>query len=436
MVNKPALVVLLVAVVLGITSIGPSLRQYFKVAGVFRDMPNTVLAQDDHLIYIEDTIQCEDIHHHPETNQLFLACEDNYDVRFEWFPPLAKFLNSSKAEHSSGSIHVVDPVIKTSRRLIFKDFDGPFITHGIDVISDPESTAPAVFIFAINHAPDASSCTGSTSHEDCAWRASSRVEVFRHVLGSTTADHVRTVQHPLISTPNDVLALDTSSFLITNDYHHKEGLLRHFELLTWRPWSTAVHVNFQHGTSFKGTEGVKAKVVLDNIYNLNGLGRARDGQIAIGRAGAGAIELAHISPENQTIQITQHLQMDSTVDNPSYFTDPYADESFDGSGYIIAGLAKAADILHTAGDPNALDPSIVWYVPTKPGGRGSAVKASEVTPRPIFQDDGRRLRFSTTAVLVGIDPKLEGGQRWAWLFVTGALAKGAVAVKVNLEALV
>jgi hypothetical protein len=234
-----------------------------------------------------------------------------------------------------------------------------------------------------------------------------------------------------------VLALDPNSFIITNDYYHKEGLMRHVELLAWPlKWSTAIHVSFQHGSSLKDAEGVTAKVALDNFYNLNGLGRGRDGEVVIGRAGAGAIEFAHVSPENQTLDVFDHLQADSTVDNPSYFADPYADDSFDGSGYVIAGLGKAADLLHTAGDPDALDPSIVWFIPTKPGGRGAAVKAGNVTPRLMFHDDGKRIRFATTAVLVGIDPKLENGQRWAWLFVTGALAKGAVAVKVNLEALV
>ena len=38
----------------------------------------------------------------------------------------------------------------------------------------------------------------------------------------------------------------------------------------------------------------------------------------------------------------------------------------------------------------------------------------------------------SAAVLVAIDPKLEGGKKKAWLFVTGFLSTNAIAVKVDL----
>jgi len=326
---------------------------------------------------------------------------------------------------------------KASRRLEFVNFDGPYNTHGIDVISDPDSTEPAVFIFAVNHVPDANTCPGPTSHQDCVWRSSSRVEVFRHVLGSTTISHVRSVAHPLISTPNDVLARDPFSFYVTNDYFYKEGPVRQFELMFWlAKWSTTVFVEFQVVSPPNATAGVTVKVALDGLYNQNGLGRGRNGEIMIGRAGAGAVEIGHISADNNTISVVDTFYMDSTVDNPSYFADPYASEAFDGSGYVFAGLARAADILETTKSPEALDGSMVWFVPTKPRDNTGGSKASDVAPRLIFEDDGSRLRFGTTAVLVAVDPKLEGGQRWAWLFATGPYAKRAVAVKVNLETFV
>jgi len=111
MFNKSALLVLLVAVLLGVSSIGPQLARYLKVVGVFRHPTGMPVSNADHLVYIDDTVQCEDIHYHQDSNQLFLACEDSPEARFEWFPPLAIFHNSSKAALGRGSIHVVDPLV-------------------------------------------------------------------------------------------------------------------------------------------------------------------------------------------------------------------------------------------------------------------------------------------------------------------------------------
>jgi hypothetical protein len=50
----------------------------------------------------------------------------------------------------------------------------------------------------------------------------------------------------------------------------------------------------------------------------------------------------------------------------------------------------------------------------------------------LFEDDGKRLRSAATAVLIGIGPKLEGGKKKGWLFVTGFYSQHMVAVKVDL----
>ncbi|RSL55387.1 hypothetical protein CEP54_009419 [Fusarium duplospermum] len=428
MFGKPALIVLVLSVLcLPYTR---SLTRLVRVLGFFREKNSTIVQDPSHLIFINDTIQCEDIHFEEESGKIFLACEDSYEGRFEWFPPLANFHNPSLAAESTGSIHVVDPESKKSQRLKFVNFRGPFNTHGIDVIPDHESTEAAVYIFVVNHPPDLAKCPDAMDLKGCKANAASRIEIFHHVIGSDVATHLRSVQHPLISTPNDILARNPHSFYVTNDHYYKEGALRFFEVVFWgAKWSTTVFIELDSLTSTDTTADVNARVAASGIHNQNGLGRGRSGEILIGCAGSGVLKVGKASSENPAIQFVSSIKLDSTIDNPSYFRDPYANSTFDASGYILAGLSRAADLPKTTTDPNGNDGSMVWYVPSRQG----AEESSTMSPRLLFEDDGQRIRFATAAVMVAVDPKLEDGQRWAWLFVTGAFAKGVLAVKINLE---
>ncbi|KAL2670086.1 hypothetical protein Neosp_014967 [[Neocosmospora] mangrovei] len=428
MFSKPAFLVLILSF-LCLPYI-QSLTRFVKVLGFFREKNSTIVQDPSHLILIDDTIQCEDIHFEEQSGKLFLACEDSYEGRFEWFPPLANFHDPSLAAKSTGSIHVVDPELKQSQRLKFVNFKGPFNTHGIDVIPDQESVEAAVYIFAVNHPPNLEKCPDAGDLKECDASAASRIEIFHHVIGSDVATHLRSVQHPLISTPNDILAQSPHSFYVTNDHYYKEGALRFLEVVYWGArWSTTVFVELDSLTSTNPTGDVKAQVAVSGIHNQNGLGRGRPGEILIGCAGRGVLEVGKASTEHPAVQIVSSIKLDSTIDNPSYFVDPYANSTFDASGYVLAGLSRAADLPKATTDPNGADGSMVWYVPSRQG----AAESSTMSPKLLFEDDGERIRFATAAVMVAIDPKLEQGQRWAWLFVTGALAKSVLAVKINLE---
>lgn len=261
------------------------------------------------------------------------------------------------------------------------------------------------------------------------------MEIFHHVVGSDVATHLRSVQHPLVSTPNDVLARDARSFYVTNDHYYKDGFMRFFEMLYWgAKWSTTIFVEVESLAATANPEdGVTARVAASGIYNQNGLGRGQPGEILIGCAGNGVLEIGQASASDPTIHVTASVKFDSTIDNPSYFLDPYANSTFNASGYILPGLSQAAYIRQTSVDPNGTNGGMVWFVPVHPGSQDKSSETGPLLPRLLFQDDGSRLRTATAGVLVAVDPRLEQGQRWAWLFVTGFLSRSALAVKVNLE---
>lgn len=75
---------------------------------------------------------------------------------------------------------------KASKRLAFENFDDPFVTHGIDVIPDPNASgAEAVYIVAVNHVPNQAVYPRDGSSPEVAPssapRGASRIDVFQYV---------------------------------------------------------------------------------------------------------------------------------------------------------------------------------------------------------------------------------------------------------------
>ncbi|KAM0206830.1 hypothetical protein ACHAQI_008055 [Fusarium lateritium] len=396
------------------------------VLGAFRQPVNTIVDDAD-FIAIDDTMLCEDIHLHSSSGLLFTACEDSYESRFSWFPGLGVLHDPLTGSKSRGSIHVIDPKTFTSKRLEFENFSGPFITHGIDVISDPESQE-SVYVFAINHVPHPDylqRVVDGKSHDKYDGnKAASQVDIFHHLIGSSTVRYVRSISHPLIQTPNDIAAVSPTSFYVTNDHYYREGFLRQIEDVYYGgKWSTTIFVQIKDMKAKDSTAGIEASVALTGLHNNNGLGHGKtSNEIAIGSASSGDIHIASIQA-NQTLKVLETIGLDGCVDNPSYFSDSFASVNGDSSGFISAGLSKGLDLGKSIGVADGAEPVMIWLVKPKDG---------KWEKKLLFEDDGKRLRSAAAAVLIGIDPALEGGKKKGWLFATGFYSRSVVAVKVDL----
>ncbi|MCJ1401531.1 hypothetical protein MMC11_004746 [Xylographa trunciseda] len=391
-----------------------------QVLGISRSFGTIENIHGEDLRVIPDTLYCEDLHHHLPSGLLFGASEDNSENRWKWFPPITIFSDPTALGH--GTIVVIDPKTFTTTRLTLPNFPGPFVTHGIDIYSPPDDPT-SVYIFAVNHLPNPLYLSSPTSRSIPAAR--SRIELFHHTLGSPSATHLRSIYHPLIRTPNDIYAINSTSILVTNDHYYRSGLLRTYEEIGWQslaPWTDLIALSLTdpYATTDNGndTTGVTASVARKGIHNNNGLGHGRaPGEILINDASGGMLVVAQLDP----FRTIGSVQLPCTLDNPTYFADPYAASTGrDASGYVLAGLALAAKF------PKGDDPVMVWLV--QPEGKGKV----EWSQKLIFQDDGKALRSASTAVLVAIDPADNGGKKQAWLFVTGPLSFGVVVSRVDL----
>ena len=312
-----------------------------------------------------------------------------------------------------------------SQRLEFENFDGTFVTHGVDVIADPEDNA-AVYIYAINHVP----------HPDLP-KARSQVEVFHHVLGSSMIRHIRSVWHPLIRTPNDVLATSPSSFYITNDHLYAgHGIMRLIEdVYQNAKWTDTVLLHVDLATTGDSAAGVEASVALDRMHNNNGLAHGRSSkEILIASATGGELYFGDVSA-NGSLTVTETVEVDSVADNPSYFADPFAGSGIDMSGFVVPGVSRGIELADTVRNPNATNPVMVWLLRSRPS---TLEQLHPWDKRLLFADDGSRIRSASGAVLVAIDPSEapvashNKDIRKAWLFVTGFQSQNMIAVKVDL----
>lgn len=219
-------------------------------------------------------------------------------------------------------------------------------------------------------------------------------------------------------TPNDIYAVNLHEIYFTNDHYYREGHLRAVEdIMTTSRWSEVIHLEISDLNAKDAAEGIKAIVATDAMHNPNGLGHGRDdGEILIGRAAAGIMNIARRG-QSPTLSIIETIQLPHTVDNPSYFHDPYAQETGrDASGYVNAGLTRAGEFL------SGRDPVTVHLVSA----------SSDRTQKLLFQDDGKMVNTASTAVLVAIDPKKNEGKKQAWLFVVGPMAESVASLRVDL----
>jgi hypothetical protein len=303
------------------------------------------------------------------------------------------------------------------------------------VISDTSRRAgEAVYIFAVNHLPNPDFYSWSDGFSAKPLpegteipKARSQIEIFHHLVGSPSARHVRSVWHPQITTPNDILALSPTEFLLTNDHHYREGRMRELEdLYAGASWTNTLHVELSESSSAEASSGVKVSVAVDSIRNNNGLGHGRtDGEVLIASAAGGSLHLGELLTEKmgKTVKIHDVVLLDSGIDNPSYFADPFASSASDTSGFVLAGLSRFVDLPKSVGNPAGKDPVIVWY----------ARKTGEVwEKRMLFEDDSSTIRSASAAVLVALDPAEENGKRRAWLYTTGFVSSNIVAAKVDL----
>ena len=201
------------------------------------------------------------------------------------------------------------------------------------------------------------------------------------------------------------------------------------------PWSDIVHIDVTTSEVRSPDEGVSALVALQELHNNNGLAHTtsqRPQDVITTDATGGLVTRLRRNTDPsapKTLTVQEHVQVQTTLDNPSFFVDVYATPDNNASGLILAGMARAIDIGSAAKDPDFPMPVAVWHLRYN-GNDENLTSCPE--PILIFQDNGLSVRTASAAVLVGIDPKENDGKKQGWLFVTGFFTRSIAVAKIDL----
>ncbi|KAJ3505044.1 hypothetical protein NLJ89_g7624 [Agrocybe chaxingu] len=307
--------------------------------------------------HVPELAACEKIVLHQPSGVIYLACSTQ-SSRVHWTPAVSR-LNASGASFDD-YVATYDP--KTSRitRLKIEKFTSPrgLSLHGMDII--PSSSDPSeLFVYLVNHRPP----LGDLEAREVG--ADSAIEIFKTRLGGTTLTHMRTVEDPIIITPNDVIgSCDGKSFYFTNDHGEKVGLLR--ELDTLGRASTSVgYCHTEHGCHY----------AIQHMHANNGIARAPNGLIYVANCVRGGLYV--LEPQHDDMLVLRdYVSTDRSLDNLSV----------DSKGNVWA-----ADTLHMISkhfsDPSIPTPSSALRF-TVNRDNNTTTNGKNYLVEKLFEDDG------------------------------------------------
>nr|XP_009504906.1 PREDICTED: serum paraoxonase/arylesterase 2-like [Phalacrocorax carbo] len=129
---------------------------------------------------------------------------------------------------------------------INRGFDlASFNPHGISTYIDRDDT---VYLFVVNH-----------PHQK------STVELFEFVEDENSLVHLKTIQHDLLTSVNDIVAMGPDSFYATNDHYFSDFILMFLEMFLGLTWSNVVYYSPK-----------EVKEVAAGFYSANGINISPD----------------------------------------------------------------------------------------------------------------------------------------------------------------
>lgn len=238
-----------------------------------------------------------------------------------------------------GGIYVMDLDVDDARlfmRPITPNMPEQFRPHGISLFTADDGSRT---LMVVNH-------PGGDRHT---------VEIF-DLSADDVLTHRRTVEDPLIVSPNDVAAVSPDTFYVTND-HDRPGMDgRMMAAILASPITTVVF-----------HDGVTSRVVVDELAMANGIATSQDmSKVYVSELLARTLRIYARDPQSNALTPIDVAFLGTGVDN--------IDVAEDGSLWIGAHPQLATFAEH-ASDPASLSPSQVIVVRPFEGGGGEASTA-------------------------------------------------------------
>ncbi|KAF8482765.1 hypothetical protein DFH94DRAFT_729488 [Russula ochroleuca] len=315
-----------------------------------------------------ETLQaCEKIVLHPPSGLLYLACATPAKRR-HWLPAL-EVLQEDKVAFDD-YIATYDPATGAVTRLTFSGFPTSqgYSSHGLDIV--PSAANPReLFVYAINHRKP-------VNGQGKLVGADSVVEIFKTTVGGNTLTHVRTIESPIIDTPNDVVgSSDGRSFYFTNDHGVKVGFTRLLEFLGLARTSVGYcHVD----------DG--CKIAMAGLPGSNGIARAQNGTIYVANSKFGQIRVLE-EQNGHSLVLTDIIALDRLVDNLSIDTN---------GALWAAGFPDGLAFISAYHNSEKVAPSSALRITKNTGNK--AFFGEKLKVEKVFEDDGTLASAITSVV--------------------------------------
>jgi arylesterase/paraoxonase len=300
-----------IVVVVLVVIVAAAVLRTLWLAGQFRTLEPHF---DGTCVPVEGIAGAEDITIHPRTGVAYLSA---YDRRA-----------AQAGEMGGGGIFAYDLGSRSPRvRSLTPEAAPDFHPHGISLHVSRDG--PDV-LFVINHA--------AGRHT---------IEVYE--VGDDLLRHRETLSDPLLLSPNDLVAVDSERFYVTNDHGNLEGFRRTLEEYLRLPLSNVVYYD---GSQFREAAG--------GLQMANGINLSPDGQtLYVGSTIGRAVFVYDRDGETSNLVLREEVPLESGVDNIEV----------DAGGILwIGSHPKLLDVVAHASTPTRLAPSQVFRLePRKDG---------------------------------------------------------------------
>jgi arylesterase/paraoxonase len=276
----------------------------------------------------------EDIDIDPDNGWLFISSTDRW--------------NLAKGKKTNDGIYLLDLKKDTIPYLLATNFKGELHPHGISYFKKGNEN----YLFVINHKKDVST-----------------VELFQ--FKNDTLFHLVTYKGDLMCCPNDLVAVDTDKFYVSNDHGYKDGIMKTLEDYLRLPKSYLLYFN---GNGFsKAYEG---------LNYANGVIVSPDGKtLYLTETISGKVSVLNRDIETGKLNLRFDKQLKTGLDNIT----------MDANGDLwIAAHPKLFDFVSHVKDPSHHSPSQVLKLSPKVN--------DDFEVKEVYLNDGSQISGSSVAL--------------------------------------
>ncbi|GBB86621.1 hypothetical protein RclHR1_01300006 [Rhizophagus clarus] len=308
---------------------------------------------------VEGVEACEDILIHHRTGLAFMTCGTEIKRIQGYWPPLNTF-NASIQTRDTPYIYDIDNDKLTP--LVLKNFspEEDFATHGLGIYEDPENENK-LYLFFINHK-----------------RSGSCFEIFEHTLHTNELIHLETINHELITTPNDVVPVSRHEFYFTNDHFFTDPYYKQLEhILPFKFGNVAFHSSITNETK-----------IVANMHLPNGITSNWDHSLIYVAATFGYVFVYERNKDNNELKLRDKIFTSYATDNLS------VDEE---TGEIYCAIFQKPYLIAAHSKDSGSTPFIPTGVIKISNNTVTEGNNEKYSVKTVFEDDGSLFQLTTIA---------------------------------------